>query len=631
MNASGSITVSLSALELDRIVQARSDISPGDKLDGKVLEIRSDGKAVIDFGTFQAVVELNTPVNQGDSLHLVVVEKGKQLKLKIESIEPAEPGPADSKPPVDAGASDIRVDELRGKLDRLLQQQAAAQEPVSPGQSTKPEDVQVIYENIKSAIRFLQNRLQESGVNIDLPPAIETIFHGVQADLKIAEMSDAILQQLNQLKTLIENSGSSNEKLTAQWVKTLSDILNRLSELKAGNQFQEMGTLLRDKLTNELSQLELLFNEWRTGGDMANAGKFKEVLQTVKTLQHSIEIALAPPSASPETELSPEIRNLWGNVLSHSGNLKDSITVLTRNIETLLQKLPDSVPRPASSPDSAVGAETALPAKIRTLLSTVHAHFEPLDISENVQQLAPRLKLLVENSGVFFEKRIADAIAKFSETSAKMQDIPGMHQIPEIRHIIENDLKPNLLQLREFLTNELANRQAAAATTGDSGRLESVRAAVDELLNNISGQQERAVLENRANPQEPVHAFTFQVPLKGQENAELKIFYNKSKSGKKKGQDDAYKLSLLLQMSELGDVRSDFFYLKKDLSITFFVEEPRIRDFFNAHLDEISQLLKAECNHLNMDIVVSREKVLEFEASEKEAETVSDQAVNIKV
>jgi ribosomal protein S1 len=65
MSQPASIALVTSA-ELDKVLQNRPNLKPGDKIEGKVIKIRDDGKAVIDFGKFQAAVELKTEVKQGD-------------------------------------------------------------------------------------------------------------------------------------------------------------------------------------------------------------------------------------------------------------------------------------------------------------------------------------------------------------------------------------------------------------------------------------------------------------------------------------------------------------------------------------------------------------------------------------
>jgi len=193
--------------------------------------------------------------------------------------------------------------------------------------------------------------------------------------------------------------------------------------------------------------------------------------------------------------------------------------------------------------------------------------------------------------------------------------------MPEIKSIIEKDLKPNLLQLKEFLDNEKAMSRLT-----DQKTIETIRSAVDELLTNINNQQNRAV-QNESN-QNPVQVFSFTVPIKGEESAELKVFYNKKR---KKDSPDEYKISLLLDMNKIGQVRSDFFYLKKNLTLTFFVRDQYIKDFFTEHLPDIRENLDPLFNKMNIDVEVSKEKIEAFTREENELEIITEKAVNVRI
>ena len=96
MNSSASVNL-VSNPELEKLFKSQPDIKAGDKLEARVTDLRSDGKAVLDFGKFQAAADLKVPVEVGDTVRLVVVEKAKQLKLKVEKIDSQQP-PRCSKP-----------------------------------------------------------------------------------------------------------------------------------------------------------------------------------------------------------------------------------------------------------------------------------------------------------------------------------------------------------------------------------------------------------------------------------------------------------------------------------------------------------------------------------------------------
>jgi DNA repair exonuclease SbcCD ATPase subunit/uncharacterized protein YihD (DUF1040 family) len=515
-------------------------------------------------------------------------------------------------------------------VEMALQKAAEFIPPPGNQPSQFSENIQAIYENIKSALRLLQANLQVSGTQLELPAEIRQIFQNLQTGLQLSEVTENLSSQVSQLKSLIESAGLPYEKMTAEIGKSLEEMLDRLNEIKSSQRPQDLHTFIENHLKPYLRSLGDIFNSPALMEKAANPQKLLQALETLRSLQVSADKAAAggmEPGAelSQLTEFSQRLtqlpQQLQGSMAqAATPNMSEGIAQLARNIEALLARMPEPPGGPGSSAESA--ANTGLTDKIQTLLSTLRSHFEPLDIGDSALKLVPRLKALVENSGVFFEKKISDIIDKLSATSSRLRNIQTLDQLPEIKSIISQDLKPNLLQLREYLNNE-----RMAAQMGDPKTLENIRHTVEDLLTNISQQQSQAV--EQQSQQHPVQAFSFQLPIKGEENpAELKVYYNR---GRKKDTPEEYKLSLLLEMDKVGDIRSDFFQLKEDLTITFYVKDDDIKEHFKKHLHEVRDALEPVFETLNLKVEVSRQKIAEFEAEERELEVVSDKAVNVKV
>lgn len=70
--------------ELEKFILNQELMGPGDKLDGKIIEIKKDGKALIDFGAFRALAEIKFPIKAGETLRVIVEAKEPQLKLRLD-------------------------------------------------------------------------------------------------------------------------------------------------------------------------------------------------------------------------------------------------------------------------------------------------------------------------------------------------------------------------------------------------------------------------------------------------------------------------------------------------------------------------------------------------------------------
>jgi adenylate kinase family enzyme len=146
----------------------------------------------------------------------------------------------------------------------------------------------------------------------------------------------------------------------------------------------------------------------------------------------------------------------------------------------------------------------------------------------------------------------------------------------------------------------------------DSKSLSSFKGTLDMLLADINNQQSRAI--NRHESPDPFQVFSFVVPLKeDQKKAQLKLYCPKKKQN---GSQGGFKISLLLDMDRIGEVRSDFFLMEKDLSITFFVRDEDRKNLFENHFEEIKESLNPLFDYLVLKAVVSEQKIQEFHREE---------------
>ncbi len=74
--------------ELERFIVNHSTLKTGDKLEGKVIQVKINGNLLIDFGKFRAVAETRFPFKEGDIIYVVVESKKPKLKLRLETHQP---------------------------------------------------------------------------------------------------------------------------------------------------------------------------------------------------------------------------------------------------------------------------------------------------------------------------------------------------------------------------------------------------------------------------------------------------------------------------------------------------------------------------------------------------------------
>ena len=126
---------------------------------------------------------------------------------------------------------------------------------------------------------------------------------------------------------------------------------------------------------------------------------------------------------------------------------------------------------------------------------------------------------------------------------------------------------------------------------------------------------------------EPFQVFTYVLPLKeGEQTARLKVYYQKKrKSGSQKG----FRISVLLSLDRLGDLRTDFFLLEKDLTITFFVKEDSVKIKLQENFPELQELLHGFFNQILLKVIVSEKKVTDFDR--EDLQFAGDRRVDLRI
>jgi hypothetical protein len=217
-------------------------------------------------------------------------------------------------------------------------------------------------------------------------------------------------------------------------------------------------------------------------------------------------------------------------------------------------------------------------SSIFNILASLNAYFEPFELKEIMAELLPRLKSHFENSGIFFEKSLERIISQ-------------------------------VLALKIFGPRTLA----------------ILKGLIDGLLSDINQQQGRAV--SQLDSADPFQVFTYTLPLKeGDLPAKLKVFYEKKqRTGSKKG----FQISLLLSMDRLGDVRTDFYLLKNDLNITFYVTEPAAMIEINENYQELYDLLHDLFDQVQLKVKVSEKRVKDFDRPD--IQMTGSQKVDVRI
>ena len=221
--------------------------------------------------------------------------------------------------------------------------------------------------------------------------------------------------------------------------------------------------------------------------------------------------------------------------------------------------------------------DAGLPEAVRKAFEMVRSFFHPLEPHRGVQHLAVRLEQLVKSSGLFLEKQIERAL--FDERSSEPAGLRSPPTSPpETAAVIRKDLKANLLRLKAFFDQRLPGNDPAVEKS-----VEWLKSAFARLLFDIREQQLTAAAQRREHDLFPLIAHLFHLKP-GASRAFLLLEPDRDSEIK---QRSPHRLSILLCMDRMGDVRIDFEEISGQMSVVFRVVDRKVQDWIEENLGEI--------------------------------------------
>ena len=330
---------------------------------------------------------------------------------------------------------------------------------------------------------------------------------------------------------------------------------------------------------------------------LVDLGKFRAMAEVKFPVQAGAELLVKVTDAEGQLRLQlidPDSRTLNSSSKNDPSQLKILSFELFDRIQSDIRQTAHHI---LNLPDDQLP-----PEHIRRALATLDAHFETIDLNRNLQRWLPLLKSRIEDGGLFFEKKVADSIRQLaggaeSEFAAKLMQSTG------IKKILAQDLKPILLMLREYLETP-----DSISKFLNNKNFSSFKGTLDMLLADIGNQHSRAV--QRHDLPDPHQVFSFVVPLKeNQKKAWLKLYCPKKK---RNGSREEFRISLLLDLDRLGEIRTDLSLIKKDLCVTFFVKNDFSKKRFDDSFAELRESLNSVFDYLILKTVVSEKKIQDF-------------------
>jgi len=246
------------------------------------------------------------------------------------------------------------------------------------------------------------------------------------------------------------------------------------------------------------------------------------------------------------------------------------------------------------------GTAAELPDRVVKALKAVAAHLEPLRPQGDTGLLANRVREKVEASGLFLEKRLEEVIAGLLSDKDKLPQ----EMLQRAHRLVGGDFKAQLLVLKHFLDKpaEITDRALAASAR-------QLNRTVTGMLSDIHAQQTGA---RQADPHQLFHVVMYDLHIQDNRGKGLLKMYFPRKG---RGQDrHGFRLSLLLSLERLGDIRSDIVLRERDLAVMFFVAEERIRAQIENQLETAREALQAHFSRVAVSVRLAEKKLADFES-----------------
>jgi hypothetical protein len=247
-----------------------------------------------------------------------------------------------------------------------------------------------------------------------------------------------------------------------------------------------------------------------------------------------------------------------------------------------------------------------LSQRILDALTQLKAVFQPLPISgeSSIDDLAHRLRHTFEDSGLLFEKKLAEIQPFERNVQSEQVKLSGM----QARPVLNQDLKAQLLILKSYFTEIEAKPEGAAALSGKE--LAFMRRSAEQLLAHLQDQQGRVMARIGDNDQ--IVIVNHQLYLENQRSPiQIKLYYPKKEHRRQRpGQ---YRLAILLNMERLGPVRIDVAMLEDVLEVGFFVESESVRSTLEARREQIVTALQEGFRQVQMVARISHDKITNFQ------------------
>jgi hypothetical protein len=236
-----------------------------------------------------------------------------------------------------------------------------------------------------------------------------------------------------------------------------------------------------------------------------------------------------------------------------------------------------------------------LPDSIQNVLNVIRTLLRPISIDGQTEIIASQLKRWVENSGDQFEQRLMRLLNQQTASA----DRPTVGQASghlNIREQIRADLKANLLILKDFLEQSGQKEYMPGLLSKD---LSEIKTIVGLLIDDMGDRLQSAVKDRDSEHYLFSHLLNL-IPKGNRGLLQVRVPKRTQSAS-----ENEVRLSLLLQLDQIGYIRSDLWLMKGGLRVTIAAADSRVKQLIENNLQDLESALQMHFGSLALDVKVS--------------------------
>lgn len=386
-----------------------------------------------------------------------------------------------------------------------------------------------------------------------------------------------------------------------------------------------LGDFLDGRVIKLFSENEALIDFGRFRAKALVASPMKEgelirvmVMEAGEKIKFQIQAAAQNPSVDTIAKSGFLEKTQWLDLPGFQALFSRLTTQLKTGPETASDQLISVEPATilqAADVGSSVGTVSPQPPALQSLLQTMGSlihQFRGIDLEGESSLIGNHIKTLVQDSGFFWENKVVSTLMQqtngFEDFSLDHFDIKSFAD--RIQNMGQADIRYQLTTLLEKMKNIEAEAKPHSET---AQRVGQIRSELEGFMETMLGQNKQILEETQQKIDNQV-VFSFTLPFEQSRiNGKMKLYV---KSGKSRKKSSGWRIALLLNLSDLGGVRFDFYYLPQVLRLTIFVMDRKAQDEFLKFADELRERLSQYIETVHLDVLVSRKSIDHFESED---------------